>query len=102
VGALVYTAVDHKPKRTTALQRLADITANPAVALLVDHYEEDWSRLWWVRLDGRARVLDELPAAAVAALAAKYPQYAALPPAGPGVEISVSRVLRWSASSAAT
>src|SRR5579862_2932491 len=51
------TAVDHKPKRTTALRRLANIAAHPQVSVLVDHYEDDWDRLWWVRADGRARVV---------------------------------------------
>ena len=54
-GDMVYTAVDAKPKRTTALRRLANVAANPRVSLLVDHYDDDWSRLWWVRADGRRR-----------------------------------------------
>ena len=54
----VYSAVDAKPKATSRLRRLANIAANPAVALLVDHYDDDWSRLWWVRADGSARLLD--------------------------------------------
>src|SRR5205807_1831761 len=53
----VYSAVDAKPKTTLGLQRLANIAANPAVALLVDEYDEDWSTLWWVRLDGLGRVV---------------------------------------------
>ncbi len=56
-GAVIYFAVDHKPKRTTDLQRLRNIAANPAVSLLAEHYEHDWNRLWWVRADGIARVL---------------------------------------------
>ena len=51
-GDVVYSAVDAKPKRRTALKRLANIAANPAVALLVDHYADDWNELWWVRADG--------------------------------------------------
>lgn len=43
------TAVDAKPKRTTDLQRLRNIAANPAVSVLVDHYDDDWTQLWWVR-----------------------------------------------------
>ncbi len=74
------TAVDHKPKRTTALRRLANIAANPQVSVLVDHYEDDWDRLWWARADGRARVVPagqdlELRATALDALAGRYRQY---------------------------
>src|SRR4051795_978279 len=57
-GDTLYTAVDDvKPKATTRLRRLANIAANPAVALLADHYEDDWSALWWVRADGTGRLL---------------------------------------------
>ncbi|MER6997215.1 TIGR03668 family PPOX class F420-dependent oxidoreductase [Streptomyces sp. NPDC000410] len=97
-GDTVLLAVDHKPKRTTRLRRLADIAANPSVCLLADHYEEDWDRLWWARADGEARVLpspDRSPEAArrIALLTAKYRQYADRPPGGPVIEVSV---LRWS------
>ncbi|MET0817185.1 MAG: TIGR03668 family PPOX class F420-dependent oxidoreductase, partial [Solirubrobacteraceae bacterium] len=54
----IVSAVDHKPKRTTALRRLANIAANPRVAVLADHYEDDWDALWWARADGVARVLE--------------------------------------------
>src|ERR1700709_1784577 len=59
-GDTVYSAVDDvKPKATTRLRRLANIAANPAVALLADHYEDDdWAALWWVRADGNARLLE--------------------------------------------
>src|SRR4051812_49360507 len=57
-GETIYSAVDAKPKRTTALRRLANVAANPRVAALVDHYDEDWAALWWVRADGTGRVLD--------------------------------------------
>jgi PPOX class probable F420-dependent enzyme len=76
-GDTVYSAVDAKPKRTTSLRRLANVAANPAVSLLADHYEDDWERLWWVRADGRGRVLDgALPEAAQAVelLRERYPQ----------------------------
>jgi PPOX class probable F420-dependent enzyme len=57
-GDTIFSAVDAKPKRTRALRRLANVRANPAVSLLVDHWdEEDWGRLWWVRADGVGRVL---------------------------------------------
>jgi PPOX class probable F420-dependent enzyme len=54
---VIVTAVDHKPKRTTDLQRLRNIGANPRVAVLADHYDDDWSALWWVRADGTAQVV---------------------------------------------
>src|SRR5436305_5995132 len=57
-GDRVYSAVDAKPKRSTQLRRLANVRENPAVALLADHYEDDWEALWWARADGRGRVLD--------------------------------------------
>jgi PPOX class probable F420-dependent enzyme len=100
--ATIVSAVDHKPKRTTALRRLANIAANPRVALLADHYDEDWEALWWARADGTARVVEpgaepELRAAAVRALAARYPPYRARPPAGALVVIAVERWSGWSA-----
>lgn len=55
VGDVVFTAVDAKPKSTRSLRRLANIEAKPRVSMLVDHYEEDWSALWWVRVDGTAK-----------------------------------------------
>ncbi|MFE7775287.1 TIGR03668 family PPOX class F420-dependent oxidoreductase [Streptomyces sp. NPDC057445] len=102
-GDTVLLAVDHKPKRTTRLKRLANIAANPSVCLLTDHYDEDWERLWWARADGEARVLpspDRSPEAArfVRLLSAKYQQYADRPPGGPVVEVSVLRWSGWSAS----
>jgi PPOX class probable F420-dependent enzyme len=96
-GDTVYTAVDDvKPKATMRLRRLANIAANPAVALLADHYEDDWTALWWARADGTARLLDpaeDEAARARALLAGRYAQYSAAPP--PGVVIAVD-VARWS------
>jgi PPOX class probable F420-dependent enzyme len=99
----IVSAVDHKPKRTTALRRLANIAANPQVALLADHYAEGWHALWWARADGTARVYEpdvqpELRVAAVRALAARYPQYRARPPEGALIVIAVRRWSGWSAS----
>jgi PPOX class probable F420-dependent enzyme len=97
-GDTVWTAVDHKPKRTTALARLRDIAADPRVALLADHYEDaDWSALWWARAEGRARVHETAPEA-VALLVARYAQYRDRPPAGPVVEIAVQRWSGWSST----
>jgi len=98
-GDVGYSVVDHKPKRTTALRRLDNIAANPAVCLLVDHYDDDWSKLWWVRFDGTARVVTDGSEheRAIAALMAKYPQYRATPPSGAVVAIDVTTVRGWSA-----
>jgi PPOX class probable F420-dependent enzyme len=100
-GNVIVTAVDHKPKRTAKLRRLANIAANPRVSVLADHYEGDWWRLWWVRADGTARVVGpEAPehADAVARLAARYGQYRERPPEGPAITISVSRWSGWQAA----
>jgi PPOX class probable F420-dependent enzyme len=95
-GDTVYSAVDDvKPKATRRLRRLANVAANPAVALLADEYDEDWSRLWWVRADGRGRVLDDAPEA-VALLVERYAQYRAAPPAGPVLAVDVERWSGWS------
>jgi PPOX class probable F420-dependent enzyme len=93
-GDLIFSAVDGKPKRSRSLRRLANIAAEPRVSLLADHYEEDWTRLWWVRADGIATVRDS-SAEGLAALSAKYPQYLETPPPGPFVEISVRRWSVW-------
>ena len=96
----LYTAVDHKPKRTKRLQRIANIEANPAISILVDHYDEDWERLWWVRADGEATIL-ETPAAmadGLDLLAEKYPQYRHHRPAGPVIAIAVSAWTGWASS----
>jgi PPOX class probable F420-dependent enzyme len=98
----VYHAVDHKPKRTTALRRLDNIAAEPRVSLLADEYDDgDWSRLWWVRADGLARVLDagcEEARAAIALLCERYAQYRDAPPAGVVVAIDVERWTGWRAA----
>jgi PPOX class probable F420-dependent enzyme len=95
-GDTLYTAVDEKPKRTRDLQRLRNIEANPRVEVVIDHYEDDWSRLWWVRLRGTARIVDD-PRALVL-LAAKYPQYRERPPAGPVIAVAIEERAEWTAS----
>ena len=100
VDDLIFTAVDAKPKRTTRLQRLANIAHEPRCALLVDHYANDWSTLWWVRADGEAAVVDRAEVdRGLSALVARHAQYRQTPPTGPLLAI---RVLRWSGWSAAT
>jgi PPOX class probable F420-dependent enzyme len=99
VGETIYTAVDRKPKRSQRLQRIENARANPQVAVLVDHYEDDWSQLWWVRLRGRARVLEpgEEVERALALLAAKYAQYRAEPPPGPVLAVDLDEWRGWHA-----
>ena len=82
---VVYSAVDDKPKRHRHLQRISNITATGTASLLVDEYDEDWSRLWWVRLDGQARLVDNTAETerAIRSLSDKYPQYREQPPSGP-------------------
>lgn len=96
-GDRLYTAVDAKPKSTRDLRRLRNIRANPRVAVLADHYDDDWTRLWWVRADGTAEVVEDPAATArpIALLAERYPQYRANPPAGPVVVIAVQRWSGW-------
>ena len=95
----VVTAVDAKPKTTQHLQRLANVEAEPRVGLLVDRYNEAWEQLWWVRLDGTARVVHEEPERIemIEPLLMEYGQYAEAPPTGPVVVVEVSDVRYWSA-----
>jgi PPOX class probable F420-dependent enzyme len=94
----VYSAVDAKPKRSRALQRVANLRADPRCALLVDHYEDDWRRLWWVRADGRGEVVDEPSGAhpGIRALVHRFSRYRDDPPAGPLLVVSVERWSGWS------
>jgi PPOX class probable F420-dependent enzyme len=98
VGDVIYHAVDHKPKRTAALRRLENLRADPRCSVLVDAYDEDWERLWWVRADGVGSILAPGHAEAIEALQAKYEQYRDRPPLGPVIAIRVSRWSDWSAA----
>lgn len=95
----VYTAVDEKPKRTRRLQRLENVRVHPTATVLVDHYEEEWGRLWWVRVRGPAEVLEAGPGhrRALARLVEKYPQYRTSPPAGPVIAVTAEEWTGWSA-----
>jgi PPOX class probable F420-dependent enzyme len=95
-GELFVTAVDHKPKSTTNLRRLDNVRADGRVTVLIDHYDDDWSRLWWVRLRGLARVVegDEMTPL-VAPLVAKYPQYGERPPSGPAIVATIDECHGW-------
>lgn len=102
----IVTVVDHKPKRTTKLRRLANIAANPAVAVLTDHYADDWDELWWARADGTGRIVPEgdepeLRTVAATVLADRYPQYREIPPTGTLIVIAVDRWSAWSAKTGA-
>ena len=96
-GNVLYTAVDAKPKSSSRLQRIRNLEGQPAAALLVDHYEEDWANLWWVRIDGTARILASGSEcdAAFESLAAKYPQYQREPPPGPVIAIDIRIWRAW-------
>ena len=99
-GDTIYTAVDHKRKRTQQLRRLANVGANPHVSVLADHYDEDWADLWWARGDGTALVLAPGEARhthAAMLLTARYEQYRAQPPHGPALAITIERWSGWRA-----
>jgi PPOX class probable F420-dependent enzyme len=93
-GDTILSAVDTKPKRTPELKRLRNLEANPAVTVLVDFYDEDWTRVWWARADGTATVHDHQQRA-IELLTARYPQFT---PAGRVIEITVNRWSGWLAS----
>ncbi|HME48237.1 TIGR03668 family PPOX class F420-dependent oxidoreductase [Mycobacterium sp.] len=95
----VYTAVDAKRKTTKRLRRLANIEANPRVCLLVDHYDDDWTQLWWVRVDGVAAVHygGEEMGTGYYLLRRKYPQYQRIALDGPVITVEARRWSAWSA-----
>jgi PPOX class probable F420-dependent enzyme len=98
----IYSAVDAKPKRSTTLKRLSNLTANPAAALLVDHYSEDWNQLWWVRADGTARLLHpQHPEAqhAITLLHNRYPHFTAR---GTIIAIDIHHWTSWTATPTTT
>jgi PPOX class probable F420-dependent enzyme len=99
-GDTLYSAVDSKPKRTRTLRRIENARRRPDVTVLVDHYDEDWTRLWWVRLRGRARVLDSGAEAdrALELLTAKYEQYRETPPGLPALAVDIDEWRGWSAA----
>lgn len=111
VDGLVCSIVDDvKPKRSTRLARLDDVGRDPRAAVLVDHYSPDWTQLWWVRIDGTARVLhgpsgdpagrpDDIGlwTRALDALARKYPQYGARSLTGPMLVLTPAAWAGWSA-----
>ena len=98
-GDVIYTAVDAKPKTTQRLRRLSNIESNPHVSLLVDHYADDWTQLWWVRVDGVAAIHRDgaVLHAGHRLLRAKYPQYQTVPLNGPVIAVAVARWSSWHA-----
>jgi PPOX class probable F420-dependent enzyme len=96
---VIYMAVDGKPKTTQRLRRLANIERNPQVSLLVDHYADDWTQLWWVRADGVAAIHHDGDTVRVGRdlLRAKYAQYQSVLLDGPVVTVAVQRWNSWHA-----
>lgn len=95
----VWSAIDEKPKRSPEPARLRHLGRRPEAALLVDVYDDDWTRLAWVQLLGRVEVVPlESSAGALAALAEKYEQYSARTPPGPLLRLTVERALHWRAT----
>ena len=96
-GDTLYSAVDSKPKRSRTLRRIENARERPDVTVLVDHYEDDWTRLWWARLRGRARVLDDGDEAsrAIGLLIEKYEPYRASPPTPPVLAVDVDEWRGW-------
>lgn len=99
-GDTLYSAVDAKPKRSRTLRRIENARERPDVTVLVDHYDDDWTRLWWVRLRGRARVLEggDEAARALELLTAKYEQYRRDAPGLPVLAIDVDEWRDWAAT----
>lgn len=99
-GATLYTAVDHKPKRSRRLRRIENARARPDVTVLIDHYDDDWGELWWVMLRGHARVLDTGAEAerALDLLVEKYEQYRDRRPGLPVLAIDVRESRGWQAA----
>lgn len=97
-GDTVYSSVDEKPKASRDLKRIRNLRRNPVAELVVDHYEDDWERIWWVRLRGRADVVEEGAERerALDLLGRKYPQYRDAAPQGAVIAIRVDRWRGWS------
>jgi PPOX class probable F420-dependent enzyme len=97
VSDTLYTAVDSKPKRSRVLRRIENARRRAQATILVDHYEEQWSRLWWIRLRASARVLDEGAEAesALAALCEKYEQYGVEKPGPPVLALDIVEWRGW-------
>jgi PPOX class probable F420-dependent enzyme len=93
----VYSAIDAKPKSTLDVRRLHNLKTNPSFSLLVDHYDEDWTTLWWIRIDGFARMIEggDERQRALSLLAAKYDQYRDAPPPGLVLALDIGHWRTW-------
>lgn len=95
---VIVIAIDHKPKVTTNLKRLRNIRETGRGSLLADEYDDqDWSRLWWVRVDGAARIVGDKQERAdpIERLCAKYVQYREHPPTGPVIWVDIDALTGW-------
>ena len=101
-GDELVTAVDGKPKKQTTLARIANISRDPRVTLLAHLYDEDWSKLSWVRVDGSASLEEDGEAftRALTALRNRYPQYETVDLTGPVIRIAITRTTSWDADPA--
>ena len=99
-GIDVVTAVDGKPKKGKVLARIGNVVRDPRVTLLAHRYDEDWSKLWWVRVDGRASVEEggEAFARALNSLRDRYPQYESVELTGPVLRINIENTTTWEAT----
>ncbi len=106
IGDAVYSIIDDKPKKThRGVRRLRNIEANPRVCVIADHYEEDWTKLWFVMLEGEASVVRDSAEyrRARVAMRSKYPQYLTMElteAVNPMIRIRIHRVVSWSGSGA--
>lgn len=100
LNEILVTMIDHKPKTTRHLQRLINLEHNPRASVVVDRYSEDWSDLWWVRVDGPASIHEEGEKweSSREGLAAKYEQYAQTPPEGPAIVIVMEKLSWWAST----
>ncbi|MDH3661429.1 MAG: TIGR03668 family PPOX class F420-dependent oxidoreductase [Alphaproteobacteria bacterium] len=98
IGDVAYFTIDQKPKRRGELKRIANIKANPKTALVADRYDEDWSKLGWVMIQGEAEILEsgDLHDRAQARLSERYPQLRAMRLAHlPVIAIEIAHVMSW-------
>jgi PPOX class probable F420-dependent enzyme len=91
----LWSAVDEKPKQTRELRRLGNIRRDPRVTVLAQHYEADWSRLWWVRAEGRAAIHDQPLRGLEQSITARYPSYQDQR-LGPWLAITLENLVGWS------
>jgi PPOX class probable F420-dependent enzyme len=99
-GDSIVTPIDDKPKSSRRLQRLVNVETTPLGSFLVDGYDEDWTRLWWVRIDGTVSVHEAGVSwrRAIDALSAKYAAYREKSPTGPVISIETEKVTSWSST----